>query len=257
MDVSGSIRGVGARAGVRVRVLSDLHFESMRDEGRTIVSEMDGACDVVVLAGDVSDADCLYAALVLVAGRFRHVPVLFVAGNHEFWGARSTASVTRTVRRAQEAAPNLRWLDREVFEIRGKRFLGCSLWFPPPPSWVAWQDWSDFKRILRFDRWVYDHNRKDVRFLRRELRHGDVVVTHYLPSAACVTPKYAGQPSNAFFVCDVTPLIEERKPSHWFFGHSHETVDVVVGETSLRSNPHGHLGGGANPRFDVNLTVEV
>ena len=41
---------------------------------------------------------------------------------------------------------------------------------------------SDFSVIRDFQSWVYEENARAVTFFRRELREGDVVVTHHLPS---------------------------------------------------------------------------
>jgi hypothetical protein len=67
-----------------------------------------------------------------------------------------------------------------------------------------------------------------------------VVVTHHLPSQRCVAPQWAGHPLNPFFVCELDALIQERRPAIWIHGHTHDSVDVRVGETRILCNPFGY-----------------
>ena len=55
---------------------------------------------------------------------------------------------------------------------------------------------SDFAQIPDFEAWVYDENARALTFLDAELRAGDVVVTHHLPSQRSVVPRFAGHPLN-------------------------------------------------------------
>lgn len=252
---------------MNIRLLSDLHFEFHKDGGRAFVNSLnfDGV-DVLVLAGDI-DAVTIDLSLGLFAKAFTG-PVLFVAGNHEFYGF----DRERTLARIHDAAlnhSNLCFLDHEIVTIKGCRFLGTPLWFSfSEHSSDMQQGWSDFRAIQGFGSWFHSENRKAVRFLQQELQPGDVVVTHYLPSHRCVHPKYKNNPYNCFFVSPCDELIESRKPALWMHGHTHESIDFewnyqtlgaegMESSTRIVCNPFGYLGQEENERFDPNFTVTL
>jgi len=101
---------------------------------------------------------------------------------------------------------------------------------------------TDFSVIEDFESWVYEENARAVDFLDQQLRPGDIVVTHHLPSQRCVAPRFVGNPLNPFFVCDLTELILERRPRLWLHGHSHASTRIQIGETTVLCNPFGYMG---------------
>jgi len=50
----------------------------------------------------------------------------------------------------------------------------------------------------------------------------------------------AGQRTNHYFTTDMTPLIEIWKPKLWCFGHTHDRMWAMHGETLLVANPFGY-----------------
>ena len=69
---------------------------------------------------------------------------------------------------------------------------------------------SDFQVIQKeFIPWVYQQNAAFIQWLERELRTGDIVVTHHLPSERIIARHYIGNVLNRFLVCDLTNLILE------------------------------------------------
>ena len=263
---------------MRIRLLSDIHTEFHADGGASFIEALGPAnADVVVVAGDVSNSRGVERTLCILAARFAPVPVLYVAGNHEFY--RSGRAQTRAqIGMAVEKSPGLHWLDNDAVTVHEgneitwaattesrhwrradvvARVLGTTLWFWKSALNGPRHMMHDFTQIHDFAKWVGEENRKSVEFLRRELREGDIVVTHYLPSRACVAPKYTDSLLNDFFVCDLTDLILERKPALWLFGHTHESVDVAVGSTRCVSNPFGYVRHEINPNFNPDLVLEV
>ena len=117
---------------MKIHLLSDLHLET---HPHFMPMPAAGA-DVLVLAGDIGsyqdgsmlldhhDADFGLARFSPLHGW--PTPVLFVPGNHEYdnldWDeahARLQATCTRL---------GITWLEREVIEMGGVRFMGCTLW---------------------------------------------------------------------------------------------------------------------------------
>ena len=243
---------------MRVQYFSDLHFEFHRDAGESFVASLEPAgVDVLVVAGDLAVGEGVGLALDLVCARYADATVVFVHGNHEFYGS-TREDVLAVTRAACARHQNLRWLDGGVTEIDGVRFVGAPLWFRHPgPAERLKLAMNDFREIREFESWVYAENARAIAFLERELRDGDVVVTHYLPTRASIAPGWAGSQLNPFFVCDVEDLLRERRPALWVHGHTHASVDVVVGQTRVVCNPFGYVRREQNASFREDAVVEL
>lgn len=238
--------------------MSDLHLEFHADGGKEFISTLDNDCDVLVLAGDISNADGINNALRLFARRFDNSSVVFVAGNHELYGS-SPDAVERAFEFVTEE--NVHILEMGTVRIGslgldGHRFLGCSLWFKYPMRGDK-TCMNDFLQIRDYEPWVYERNAASVKWLAENVQPGDVVVTHYLPAHESVHPKYAGSPLNDFFVCDVSDIINRQRPALWIHGHTHMSRDYRLGETRVVCNPFGYHGHEVNDEFDPDMTVNV
>jgi 3',5'-cyclic AMP phosphodiesterase CpdA len=102
---------------MRLYVLSDLHLE------RRPFTPAGADADVVVLAGDIARG----TRGVEWARRWaRGRPVLYVAGNHEFYG-HALPGLIDELRRAATGS-SVRVLENDEVVLDGVRFLGCTLW---------------------------------------------------------------------------------------------------------------------------------
>ncbi len=245
---------------MRLQVASDWHFECQADDGKSFVESLDPSkCDVLVLAGDLCPVtDGLYNSLVMICRRFKDAQVLYVPGNHDYWRS-DRGTVNAALRKAKDRNANLHLFNREVLTLGGKRFLGATLWFPRSRRTEEQASgWSDFLTIPGFFKWVYEANRMDCLYFRKELQEGDIVITHHLPSWLCVDPKYAADSTNCFYVCDLEDLILERKPALWIHGHTHVSGDHMIGSTRILCNPFGYaVENMMNPRYQEELVIEV
>lgn len=97
---------------MRIHVLSDLHLEFSPFAPQVT------AADVIILAGDIH----VKGRGVPWARQAFEGPVLYVPGNHEFYGGH--LSHTLASMRA-EADTRVRVLERDDVVINGTRFLGC------------------------------------------------------------------------------------------------------------------------------------
>ena len=238
---------------MKIGIVSDLHLEFHRDGGGHLISILftDGDPDVLVVAGDLTLGSKARGAFKLLRSRFPEIPILFVAGNHEFY--QSSFGATYDALQDAAAQYGISYLHRDVVVIRGQRFVGATLWFERSD---VRDRINDFRLIKDFEPRVYEECRANRWFLREHVREGDVVITHHLPSYRSVAEHYRGAPSNAFFVCDIEPLILERQPALWVHGHTHDACGYRLGETRVVCNPLGYpheLGGG----FDPCKVVEV
>jgi Icc-related predicted phosphoesterase len=245
---------------MKIRIASDLHTEFHADRGETLLGEVtSGEYDVLVVAGDLSDAENLPRALGLLARGTEGRPIVYVLGNHEYYGA-TRAAIVRRVREIEETHSHLYLLDTEAVTIDGVRFLGTTLWFPktpvPGPEWAM----NDFTVIPGFRDWVYAENRVALKMLERGIAQADVIVTHHLPHQRSVSRQYVGSPLNPYFVCEVPALKAPERLGRklWIHGHTHDSARYrlgELGEVEVICNPFGYAGEEENPDFDPLLTV--
>ncbi len=245
---------------MRIRYYSDLHLEFHLDKGKEFIRSLpNDDCDVLVLAGDINILSGLPYSLEWFCERFQKV--VYVPGNHEYWGTEpSMVYGDGRLFGGQTRKPldRLYWLNNRFAEIDGVRFVGSTLWYRDNPLNIMYEkEFVDFKRIKRFKPWVYEENTRSIAFLEQWVEPGCVVVTHYLPTPESVAPRWRGSEINRFFLCDVTPIIVEKKPAVWIHGHTHDTRDVVVGDTRVVCNPFGYPKFEENPEFDPEKTVTV
>ena len=100
---------------MKLNILSDLHL------GQGVVESPRNEADVVVLAGDIARPE---QAVAWASGLGK--PVLYVPGNHEFYGG-SIAATTNQLKALCAGSP-VRVLDDDEAIIGDVRFLGSTLW---------------------------------------------------------------------------------------------------------------------------------
>lgn len=251
---------------MKIRILSDLHLEFLD------WTPPKASADVVVLAGDIH-----VGVDGILWGR-KHFPeahILYVPGNHEFYGL-EMQSALHDLRQVAKTS-NVVLLDADETIIEGVRFLGATLWtdfelYGNEPAAVAramsisQQAMIDYRLIRMQDSGRLTPtdtraiNALQVRWLANKLNQpfdGDtVVVTHHLPHANSVHPRYAGDSLNPSFVSDLSNLV--RKPVKlWIHGHTHESMDYVVNGTRVICNPRGYLPHEPNRKFKGKCIVDL
>jgi len=249
---------------MKLHVLSDLHLS----RGGLEIPRNDA--DVVVLAGDIARPK---EAVAWAASTFDK-PVLYVAGNHEFYGG--TVESTVGVLREHASGTCVRVLDNEELVIGGVRFLGATLWtdfnVEPGSREAAMQEARrliyDFSRIGAGEGTftpeqaaaLFEGHAGWLASRLAEPHPGPtVVITHHAPSTGSIHPRFAGSLLNACFVSAAEDLVSRSRASVWIHGHTHDSFDYFVGGTRVVCNPRGYAKDGVNenPRFDAGFTVDV
>ena len=177
-----------------------------------------------MLAGDIARP----AEAVAWASRLGK-PVLYVPGNHEFYGGSLDGSAAQLKRCATGTA--IRVLDDEVELIGNVRFLGSTLWTdfmlfgdgrgargrdgrggalharlqPHPPATRP----ADAVHAAGLGAALFQRH---AAWLAAELAKPHdgptVVITHHAPSPASIHPRFAGSLLNACFVSDAEHLLD-------------------------------------------------
>ncbi len=260
---------------IRVALLSDLHLDIRRrhllrdgcDEAtcnasmaRLADAAREGAAgaDLVIVAGDI---DAGTAGVTWAAATFRSLPVLYVAGNHEFY-RHEHGRLVGQLRDAAAATDNVGFLEQDEVDLslkgRHVRVLGCT----------AWTDYQLYgagvagEAMRRAEELMYDHRRitmgdgpfraEDARQLHMKaadwfatrLSSGvngtTIVVTHHAPGPESVEPRFRDDSLSPAFASDLTALMERHAPSLWVHGHTHYNVDYRIGATRVVSHQWGY-----------------
>ena len=253
---------------MKLNILSDLHL------GFGAMELPVNDADVVVLAGDISRP----RESIAWALKFEK-PVLYVPGNHEFYGGSIDGAIEELQRLSR--GTQIHVLDNRAVVMDGVRFLGTTLWtdfelFDDPPQRVAAK--AEARRLMRdFSRIRARESSADiftpedsVELFRchsawlesrlAEVHAGPtVVITHHAPSRHSIHPRFADSLLNACFVSDAAHLLDADRVTLWIHGHTHDSFDHRVNGTRVVCNPRGYARGGVdeNPAFDPHFTVEV
>lgn len=234
---------------MRIHVLSDLHLEQAASGPPGVDA------DVTILAGDIAGGTRgVEWARTWAGGR----PVIYVAGNHEFYG-RSLPGLIGELREAA-AGSSVRVLENDELILDGVRFLGCTLWsdfdFDGPERRaqamkVCERAVNDYEHITfgpqartltaRDTRMLHLSSR---RWLATRLAHGHagptVIVTHHAPLIRTRPPQPILRLLAGAFASDVTELMGADRVGLWIFGHTHRAADLELGGTRIVSNPRGY-----------------
>ncbi len=252
---------------MKLQILSDIHNEF------SILPVPQTDADVVVLAGDI---DVGSKAIEWALGFEK--PVLYVLGNHEFYGGHYER-VREQVLQAAEGTP-IQVLENQAVTIGNVRFLGSTLWtnfelFGQPKSsmaiFMARMMMNDFRHIrtepderqlkpedtLRF-------HQEAISFLEEALRQPfdgkTVVITHHAPSLQSVHDRFRRDLLSAAFASDLSHLMGDSVDL-WIHGHVHNSNDYTVRDTRVVSNPRGYERQGnhspENPYFKPDFVIEV
>lgn len=251
---------------MRIVSYSDLHLEFAKNREHCagaspglLAAHADPGADVAVLAGDVVTLDDPTPLGGLLAGWDR--PVMLVAGNHEHYTRRPMDEDERALREWLAANhPNVTFLRDGAATVGGTHFFGGTMWTDyagsdPRAMAAAHARLVDYRHIVapggaRLT--PPDTVRFHEAFARRlrewfalDLRGPRVVVTHTAP-AENPDSSHAGSPLvPAFVSTDMVETIRRHRPALWVHGHTHECVDMRVGETRVVSNQLGYpLGDG-------------
>jgi predicted phosphodiesterase len=242
---------------MRLHVLSDIHFDHHRAGPTPWWEKLDATikgyapADAVIVAGDLAELARYSSVALDNLKRFcdRYATVIYVPGNHEFYGTSISAGTAKLLDYAA-SMPNLVLLrPGEIFKLGEQRFLGGTMWFPDPGSPGLERGLSDFRMIHNIRNEVYQEFGLFKAFLESKLQKGDIVVSHHGPSERSVAPQYKGDPGNCYFVTDMEDIIRSRKPAMWIHGHTHSPFNYTIGQTKVYTNPYGYPKEGSNPRF--------
>jgi predicted phosphodiesterase len=244
---------------LRIRIYSDLHLEFTPFEPPA------HDADVIVLAGDIDNG----AAGIEWARDTFGGPVLYLAGNHEYYEGEFEAVQEAMGTAARKRSVEL--LDCSGVVLDGVRFLGCTLWTDyslapreerPAVIEAARKLNPDYQLIQRGSRAFSPedaialssrHRAWLAASLAAPFPGKTVVVTHFAPHPRSIAPAYVGHRANPGFVLDLEDMMGSA--ALWIHGHTHTFFDYRVGGAQVICNPRGYPGEATG--FKPDLIVEI
>jgi predicted phosphodiesterase len=253
---------------MKIQIVSDIHLGFAPCD----IPNVDA--DLLILAGDVHrPVEALRWAKELP------IPIVYVPGNHEYYGSSLPATGRLLRELAQDS--NVTMLDCAEKRIDDVRVLGATLW----TDFLLYGDGQKREKAMDeatrfsrdFSRITVDEEGLEILspmhcatlFMRHaswlEARLAEpfdgetVVVTHFAPSVGSIAPRFAGSLLNTCFVSNLDALVEKSNAALWVHGHTHDSFDYHIRGTRVLANPRGYVKNGKaeNSAFDPGLTVEV
>lgn len=234
----------------KLRVLSDLHLEE-----NAFVYRYAGE-DAIALLGDIHTKNRLHLFLATIPA---HIPVYFVAGNHEYH--HGIFEDVKKYHRKLEDDYNFHFLDNQQTTICGIPAYGGTLfsdwnvdgatnaWFAKLRAPDGIPDFHHMQRIGQYYEirgWtVNDHAQEFdafVKGLKAFLRHTDgapqrLVLSHFMPHPICIHERFKHNALTAYFCSDLEHLM--GWVGYWLCGHGHDCFTGTIDDTKIVMNPRG------------------
>ena len=239
-----------------IRYCSDFHLEGFSgrpdvQEAKFLPHDPRDSDAVLVLAGDIcSKMPVVLDFLEHVESRF--LKVIYVPGNHEYYGSSikdwdKTFDQLAKIRLKNTWYPGTRGAAHEVFD--GISFVFGTLWADGGRTYseerAVASAIADFRYISLEDRLfrvsdmqhIHRYQKGCMAYLLSQTTNTTVVVSHHLPSYRLCHPRF-GFVHNGGFASTSDHLV--NLANYWIHGHTHDTIDTVLGTTRVVANPAGY-----------------
>ena len=243
---------------MKIQIISDIHLEFGSFDF------LDNESDVLIAAGDIG--------VGLEGLEFLQTlkkPVIYVAGNHEYWGYEINELQDELI--SMSKGSDVRYLEKKSVIIDGVRFLGCTMWtdFNECDDEEMMDDLQNIMNDFRYISFDKSHitpeqlikiNHSSKKWLDRELAKNHVgptvVVTHHAPTKK----SWAGDPDDylKFAYCNqFEPLLKENQIDLWVHGHIHHASDYKKHGVRVVCNPRGYIGYQTVDDFNANKIYKL
>lgn len=223
---------------MKIAYASDLHFEFNEERIANLIDSVDDDTTVLILAGDIHTFEGLVPALAIISEGLPKTEIIYVAGNHEFYGYK-IKHLEDNLRISLKDYPRIHFLEKGVFEFENVVFLGTTLWtgFDAYPEYEqslsqenAMRGVADFHYILEgLGKFQSYHCKKyyqeNVQWLDETLgKYSNktcIVVTHFPPLPLLAHKQIPISSLSNYFQANCEALILKHSPRYWVYGHNH------------------------------------
>ena len=229
---------------MEIAYYTDLHLEFLHWQ----TSEHLDA-DVIVLGGDI---DVGVRGIEWAKKNFSQ-PVIYVAGNHEFYSQPNIQQTCTDMLKAAEGT-NIHLLIDDNIVINGVNFVGSTLWsdFNLNQNQIGCMNYAatainDYRLIkmqtgnstqLFTPADALTLHQDALRLIDDKLVEGmpNIVITHFGVHENCAHPQYHGGILSGAFNTDLTEFITRNrsKITAWIYGHTHHNNDFEIEEWEVK-----------------------
>lgn len=240
-----------------VKCMSDLHWHASGNDHKYV----DHGESVCILAGDIAEGlRGVNWALYTIP---KHIKVLYVPGNHEYYGNEYFA-LNERFREHNSKNTHVTVLLNDTIEIGGIVFAGTTLWSDfnvyktQEAAKVHWRNGLNDHTWIKYgdnrieaDDFIFLYD-ESLAFLSKV--DADVLISHYgYKDSESTRWKY--HPLTPGFISDIPESIHSKFKYH-FHGHTHTTFDYVKDYgTRVICNPKGYFM--ENTFFNEELVIDI
>lgn len=253
----------------KIHIRSDDHHEFYR--GKAGWNPIPADADLVILAGDI-DVGTSGLRWASTLGK----PVLYIAGNHEYYD-RNIHATELALRKEAADFEDVYFLEKNTVVIDDIRFIGTTLWtdydfFGNSKLSKSYAEYGlADHRLITYGPAGYPKffspgmaqttHTRSKKWLENELYqpfHGKtVVITHHAPHKNSVASIFETDRLTPSFVSDLSSTLEQFNIDVWVHGHMHNPSDYTVYGTRIICNPHGYPGTPEPEGFQPNFMIEL
>lgn len=222
-----------------------------------------------VMAGDIGDLNTVPIYFRILSYLFPNMKIIYVLGNHEYYGLYWEEAVDN-YKDALKDLPNVIVLENELYQDDDNQIVFCGS--------TLWTNLALHNNVLESQRWVDNRNQDTADILTKRNQsywdtitsemmidrfnesivkikehmkyisiycpnYNKVMVSHFLPHKLTSHPKFKDTVTSPYWCSHVPELFDFQDGQNWdlwIYGHSHNNVNVLVGNTKVMSNQIGY-----------------
>lgn len=240
---------------MKVQYASDLHLEFYDNSVFLARGPFKVSGDILVLAGDTLpliefESYKRHRFFDWCADNFRET--FLIPGNHEYYHNDIGMYPDEWSLHLRD---NVTMYENVSVVVDDTEFILSTLWSHIPMSkWLTLKKgMSDFSLIKYnekpFTATPYNKlHERDLAFIKKAVAESKaahkVVVTHHVPSSLLVAPEFKNSSLESGFTVDLTDYIASSDIDLWVYGHSHRSIERIIGNTRMASNQIGYVSYG-------------
>ena len=255
---------------MKIQYASDLHLE-FRDNSSYLQSNpLEGAGDILVLAGDIT----LLGKNKYTNNNFfdwcsEHFEQTYIIpGNHEYYEGADLAESIEDFEIMIRS--NVRYINNKSIRIGEVELFFTTLWCKIPPTEIlpVQIGITDCHRITykseRFTSNTYNEVFEEcIEWLTTAIQESNakrkIVISHHCPTLRFVDPRFITSNVNSAFCINLDKFIENSDIEYWIFGHTHYNggSGTYIGNTLMLCNQLGYTKYGENKSFLKGCYIEI
>lgn len=221
---------------MKIITYSDIHLEI----GKNYHPPVDVEGDVILLAGDIINFK--HYNPLKFSLKFWDKPVIYIAGNHEYYDANMDISEKEALKWIGRKLPNVHYLKNSAIEIDGVHFFGGTMWTDfdggnYQAMRYAEQNMNDYavirtnetQKLTPEDTLKFHESYVEalIRWFETDLNGPRVVLSHHAPIPGPSGLNRHGDNilEPAYTSRDMIKIIDKYQPALWVYGHTHQPND--------------------------------